>query len=88
MLVRVINGADSIFEVDLLILLSNDAMSAEENKAAPITHKLQCLENSDSRNGIGMQNIPRNLYQVYMTKMMLFMVFFPFYIQHNGDGLC
>ena len=38
--VRVTNGADSIFEVDLLILLSHDAMSAEEYKAAPINHKL------------------------------------------------
>ena len=40
MLVRVINGANSIFEVDLLILLSHDAMSAEEYKAAPINHKI------------------------------------------------
>ena len=33
---RVINGADSIFEVELLIRLSHDATSADENEAAPI----------------------------------------------------
>ena len=39
MLVRVINGADSTFEVELLIPLSHDATSAAENEAAPFTHK-------------------------------------------------
>ena len=34
-----ISGADSIYEVELLILLLHDAMSAAENEAAPITHK-------------------------------------------------
>ena len=32
------NGADSIFEVELLIPLSHDATSAAESEAAPITH--------------------------------------------------
>ena len=40
MMVRVINGADSIFEVDFLIPLSHDATSAAENEAAQITRKL------------------------------------------------
>ena len=40
MLVRVINGADSIFEIDLLVPLSHDATSAAENEAASMTHKL------------------------------------------------
>ena len=44
MLVRVIHGADSIFEDNLLIPLSHDATSAAENEAAPITHKLLGLE--------------------------------------------
>ena len=44
MLVRVINGADSIFEVDLLISLPDDAKLAAENEAEPITHKLLGLE--------------------------------------------
>ena len=44
MWVRVINGADSIFEDNLLIPLSHDATSATENEAAPITHKLLGLE--------------------------------------------
>ena len=44
MLVRVINGADSIFEVNLLILLSDDATMAAENEAEPITHKVLGLE--------------------------------------------
>ena len=39
MSVRVINCADSIFEVELLIPLSHDATLAAENEAAPITHK-------------------------------------------------
>ena len=38
MLVRIINGADSTFEVKSLILLSHDATSAAENEAAAITH--------------------------------------------------
>ena len=46
MRVRVINGADSIFELDLLIPLSHDATSAAENEAARITHKLLGLEQS------------------------------------------
>ena len=33
----VINGADSIFEVELLIPLSHGATSEAENEAAPIT---------------------------------------------------
>ena len=37
MLVRVTNGADFKFEVELLIPLSHDAMSAAENEA--VTHK-------------------------------------------------
>ena len=44
MLVRVIDGADSIFEVVMLIPLSYDATSAAENEAAPITHKPLGLE--------------------------------------------
>ena len=40
MMVRVINGADSIFEVDLLIPLSHGATSAADNEAAQISHKL------------------------------------------------
>ena len=46
MRVRVINGADSIFELDLLIPLSHDATSAAENEAARISHKLLGLEQS------------------------------------------
>ena len=34
-----ISGADSIFEVDLLIPLLHDVMLSAENEAAPITHK-------------------------------------------------
>ena len=44
MLVRVINGPDSIFEVELLISLSHDATSAAENEVAPITHNPLGLE--------------------------------------------
>ena len=44
MLVRVINGADSTFEVESLIPLSHEATSAAENEAAPITHKPLGLE--------------------------------------------
>ena len=44
MLARVINGSESIFEVDLLIPLSHDATSAAENKAAGISHRLLGLE--------------------------------------------
>ena len=44
MLDRVVNGADSIFEVELLILLSHDATSTAENEAAPITYEPQGLE--------------------------------------------
>ena len=40
MLIRVTNGADSIFEVSLLIPLSHDATLAAENDAVPITPKL------------------------------------------------
>ena len=40
MLIRVTNGADSIFEVSLLIPLSHGATSAAENDEGPITHKL------------------------------------------------
>ena len=36
----VINGADSIFEVNLLIQLSHDATPAAENEAAQTAHKL------------------------------------------------
>ena len=45
MLVRVINGADSIFEVDMLIPLSHDVTSSADNEAAPITHKRLGIEN-------------------------------------------
>ena len=41
---RVLNGADSIFEVKLLTPLSHDATSAAANEAAPITHKQLGLE--------------------------------------------
>ena len=44
MLVRAIDGADSVFEVGLLIPLSHDMMSTAENEAAHITHKLLGLE--------------------------------------------
>ena len=40
----IINGADSISEVDLLIQLSQDATSAAENKAVSITRKLLGVE--------------------------------------------
>ena len=40
MLVRIINYAYSLFEVNLLIPLSDDAPSAAENEGAKITHKL------------------------------------------------
>ena len=38
------NGADSIFEVELLIPLSHDATSAAENEAATVAHKPLGLE--------------------------------------------
>ena len=41
---RVLNGADSIFEVKLLTPLSHDATLAAANEAAPITHKQLGLE--------------------------------------------
>ena len=44
MYVIVKNGADSTFEVGLLIPLSHDATSAGENEAVPITHNLLGLE--------------------------------------------
>ena len=44
MLARVINGANSIFEVELSIQLSHDVSSAAENEAALITHKPLGLE--------------------------------------------
>ena len=44
MLGRVINGANSISEVKLLIPLSHDGMSAAENEAAPIAQKPLSLE--------------------------------------------
>ena len=44
MLVRIINDADSTFDVKLLIPLSHDATSSAENEAAPITHKPLGLE--------------------------------------------
>ena len=44
MLFRVVNGADSIFEVELLIPLTHDAMSAAENEAATKIHKQTGIE--------------------------------------------
>ena len=41
---RVVNGADSIFEVKLLVPLTQDATSVVENEAAQITHKPSGLE--------------------------------------------
>ena len=42
--VLVINVADSIFDVDLLIPLLNDMTSAAEKETVPITHRLLGLE--------------------------------------------
>ena len=44
MMHRVLNGADSIFEVELLIPLSHDATWAAENEAVQIAHKPLGLE--------------------------------------------
>ena len=41
---RVINGAGSIFEADILIPLSHSATPAAENEAEPITQKPLGLE--------------------------------------------
>ena len=60
MMVKVINGAGSIFEVKLLIILSHDATLAAENEAAPITHNREVKKNSDSRNRTGMQKYLSN----------------------------
>ena len=43
-MVRVLNGADFIFELKLLTPLSHDATSAAKNEAEPITHKQLGLE--------------------------------------------
>ena len=77
MLVRVIRGADSKFEVDSLIPLSHDAMSTKENEAAPITHKLLGLE----RFGFNKWNWhAKTEFQVSMKIFMLIMVVFPPYL--------
>lgn len=41
MLVRAINGADSIFEVSFMTAMSRDAASAAKTEAAPIIDTLQ-----------------------------------------------
>ena len=64
MLVRVINGPDSIFEVELLISLSHDATLAAENEAAQITHNHAKI-------------LLETKFQVSMTSIMLIMVVFP-----------
>ena len=58
MLLRVVDRADPIFEVNLLIQLSHDVLSAAENEAAQIMHKLQLEKKSDFRNGFSMQTQP------------------------------
>ena len=73
MLGRVINGADSILEVKLLIPLSNDA----ENEAAPINHKPLGLETFCFQKWNWHANIPlKTKFQVSMTSIMLIMVVF------------
>ena len=44
MLLRVLNRADSMFEVNLFISLSHDATPAAENEAMQITRQVIALE--------------------------------------------
>ena len=75
------NGADSIFEVELLIPLSHDATSAAENEAAPITCKSLSLDKFRFQKWTWHAKIPlETKFQVSMTSIMLIMVVFPFYI--------
>ena len=64
--VKVINVADSIFDVDLLIPLLNDITSAAEKETVPITHRLLGLED--------LANVTE--FQVSLTFIMIFMVGF------------
>ena len=50
---KVIKGTDFHIEVDLLVQLSHDAMSAAEDAVMAFAHN-SFLENSDSINGIVM----------------------------------
>lgn len=54
----VAKGNRSIDKVNLLIQLSHDVLSAAENKAAQIMHKLQLEKKSDLRNGFSRQTQP------------------------------
>ena len=86
MLVRVISGADSIFEFKLLIPLSHDATSAAVNEAAPITHKSLGLDKFQFQKWTWHAKIPlETKFKVSMTSIMLIMVVCPFYILRNGD---
>ena len=74
-MVRVINGANSICEVDSLITLYCDALSAADNEAARITYRLLGLEQFQFKRWNWQAKI----------MLILFMVAFPFYIRHNGN---
>ena len=81
MSVKVINGADSIFEVNLLTPLSHDATSAADNEAASITHKLSGLEELCFQKWNWHAKIPLETeFQVSTTIIMIFMVVLPFHI--------
>ena len=70
MLVRVTNGASSVFEVVLLILLSHDVKSAAEKEAARLTLGLEQFELPKCKSES----------QVSMSTIIPFIAVFPFYI--------
>mgnify|MGYP001796231059 FL=1 len=81
MRLRVVNGANSIFQVDLLIPLSHDATSAAENEAARMTHKLLGLEQFWFQKWNLYAKIAlETKFQVSMTIIMIIMVVLPFHI--------
>ena len=78
---RVINGADSIFEVELP--LSHDTTSAAENEATTVAHKPLGLEKNCLQKWTWHAKIPlQTNFQVSMTSIILIMIMvvFPFYI--------
>ena len=79
MRVSVITGADSIFDVDLLVLLSHDATSAAENEAAPISYELLGLEKLCFQKWNWHAKVRlETKFQVSLTIIMPIMVVFPF----------
>ena len=75
--VLVINVADSIFDVDLLIPLLNDMTSAAEKETVPITHRLLGLEDLWFQKWNWHVKIAHvTEFQVSLTFIMIFMVGF------------